>query len=493
MAISRNQACPCGSGKKYKKCCMNKDKVIDIFKLQEERFYERKHELTTMITDFVWGKMDHREHKRLQTIFDTRTGQSVDKEAVPMMFHFFTLFIHRYENGHRGIEWFYKERKNHLNSDLKAMAKRWTNLKFYPVQATEIAADVIIFEDMITKEAYPVANTYGNVPSSIKQGDGTIGLLELNNEKYYFNGVKVFMASNNLIRAKHKIESLMKTTGMAYDAVMMEYTLEVLAVMLSGDKQHRYNNEDIAILEDLGLEHLPVYSGDFLAFFKEKTKGKKENTIRKYRESLQDLNEVLKRNHIVDLIEIEEKTWKSLLSKDYFDMFEVMTKTQITDFLSTFKAFLQWMKRNKKGMLWTGLADFIKEEESQFINAVQLPHTFFANRHGDFGLKMNELAKLLRGEIVIDSPKIAGLFEIVKRNKQSFRVILLSGSNKELEGKQYTISGSDVHMEYLEEGLLFTGEITKGRINMWELLEMEGGYPRTAKPFLIEELNKVEV
>lgn len=74
MATSRNQVCPCGSGKKYKKCCMVKSKVVEIHKLQEERFYEQKHELTLIVTEFMWGKMDHREHDRLQAIFDKKVG-----------------------------------------------------------------------------------------------------------------------------------------------------------------------------------------------------------------------------------------------------------------------------------------------------------------------------------------------------------------------------------------------------------------------------------
>ena len=27
--LGRNELCPCGSGKKYKRCCLNKDVVVD--------------------------------------------------------------------------------------------------------------------------------------------------------------------------------------------------------------------------------------------------------------------------------------------------------------------------------------------------------------------------------------------------------------------------------------------------------------------------------
>lgn len=158
-----------------------------------------------------------------------------------MMFHFFTLFIHRYENGYRGIEWFFNERRNYLKADFKIMAKTWTNLKFRLVQAIERKNDIIIFQDMITQEKYALANYSGNVPNSVKNEEGTMGLLELYNEKYYFNGVRVFVEPNRMTNARDKVDTLMKETGMSYENVMTEYTLEVLAVMLEKNNHHRRN------------------------------------------------------------------------------------------------------------------------------------------------------------------------------------------------------------------------------------------------------------
>ena len=40
--VGRNELCPCGSGRKYKKCCLEKDKAKDIarnrIKLGEKQF-----------------------------------------------------------------------------------------------------------------------------------------------------------------------------------------------------------------------------------------------------------------------------------------------------------------------------------------------------------------------------------------------------------------------------------------------------------------------
>ncbi|MEB1809587.1 MAG: SEC-C domain-containing protein [Bacillaceae bacterium] len=486
MAISRNQPCPCGSKKKYKKCCMAKSSVVDLHKLKEERFYEQKHILSTKVTDFVWGQMNRRHLQQIELIFKKRTNKQVAQEAKQSMFHFYTLFMHRYENGFRGIEWFYKEISSQLDQALQVMAKTWTSLPFCLVHIIDYTEDTVIFEDVISKKTYPLARINENVPSQISSGYGTIGLLELHQNKYYFNGVRVFMSPDHISQAKIKVESLMKETGWTYEKVMVEYSAEVLAALLE-DPYSQLKKEDIPILEELGLEHLPAYANDVLAFYKEKTTGKKGNTVRKYRDSLHALNEVLKRNQLLNIQELDESSWIRLLSKEYFDMYEMMTKTQITDLFSTLKALMQWMKKNKKDPLWPGLATFLKAEENQFINAVQLPNSFFPNRTGLFGVKFNEFGKLIKGEIVLEGPVVEGIFEIVKCNKQSFRVALLRSPEKEIRSKnaEYTINGADVGMEFVAEGLIFEGKITKGRINMWELLELKEAFPRTAKPFFL--------
>ncbi|ADU29546.1 SEC-C domain-containing protein [Evansella cellulosilytica] len=470
----RNQKCPCGSGKKYKHCC----NVIDIHRQKEENFYEQKDVLVRMMTDFVWGKWSPRDHERMQSIFQIKTGNKLSDDEQPMLFHFFSLFMHRYENGLRGVEWFWKDRGVRLDKNLRAIAKNWPKLNFHLVQCIEKSGDIVLFQDVITNKTYPVANIEKNVPKNLTLLDGTIGLLELHNNKYYFNGVRVIQGPHEVAEAKRKIGSLMKETGLSYEEVLMEYPLEVLMVMLN--YQHwNFKRKDIPLLEELGLEHLPAYAEDFFLFYKEKTAGKKANTIRKYRESLYELNEVLKRNHFLHLDDVQPDEWARLLSKDYFELFETMTKTQITDLISVLNAFVKWHKSNNKSKLWNGLSEFLNNEEVQFLHAVQFQNSFFPNR-GSY--KMNEFVKMLKGDITPDSEKEEGVFEIIKRNKQSFRVT--KWSNKSNKGAEYTISGADVNIDYVEEGLIFSGKIAKGRINMWELIELESVYPRTAKRFL---------
>lgn len=370
MKVGRNDPCPCGSGKKYKKCCMEKDNIIQLNKILEERFYEQKEQLVGQLLQFLERKFrtNKKEMDQLKETYEKKLAENKNIDDNIGLFNFYSFFIHRYSNGLRGVEWFYEEIGHHLEDTLKTMAKTWTELKFQLVHMIDRKQDVYIFEDVITKETYPVAKHNENVPERIEHGSGTLGLLELHNNKYYFNGVRLYVDPIRVSQGKNKIETLMKKTGLTYEQLLMEYPLEIMNAM--NDDLQLIKEEVAAIIDDLQLS-IRDYTESFVLFYKEKTVGKSENTIRKYRESLKDLNALLEKNEVHDLNKVDEDTWKKLITEDYFDMYDSLTKTQVKDFLSTLKAFVKWLDENDREIIWPGLLEFLKKEENNLIEKSQ--------------------------------------------------------------------------------------------------------------------------
>ncbi|MCD8503149.1 MAG: hypothetical protein LRY71_17705 [Bacillaceae bacterium] len=103
----------------------------------------------------------------------------------------------------RGIEWYRKENKDRLLPDELAMVDTWVNLRPVIVQAVEIKGDRIVFEDVLSKQTYPVANSKENIYQPIPWY-GTIGLLEEFDQKYYFNGARSFIGPKEIERAVKK-------------------------------------------------------------------------------------------------------------------------------------------------------------------------------------------------------------------------------------------------------------------------------------------------
>jgi len=58
MNVGRNDPCPCGSGKKYKKCCLEKDKQITLYSSNNE-LEEDEWEPEDEPDDAGWGKSSH--------------------------------------------------------------------------------------------------------------------------------------------------------------------------------------------------------------------------------------------------------------------------------------------------------------------------------------------------------------------------------------------------------------------------------------------------
>lgn len=103
----RNDPCPCGSGKKYKQCCLRKQSEDQVLQVKERHFFERKFKLTGDLYSFLAQKQGGEwtfDHQKILP-FDHSLEYFRDG-AGNMWAYFFRV----YDNGLRGIDWFMEER-----------------------------------------------------------------------------------------------------------------------------------------------------------------------------------------------------------------------------------------------------------------------------------------------------------------------------------------------------------------------------------------------
>src|SRR5690625_1144405 len=129
MTVGRNDPCPCGSGKKYKKCCLHKENVIQLAEHRVEQFYQQKHALVKKLMSFVTEQLPYNQYQQLKTQFKKRIGKHFSEDSADEYFHYWVYMFYRFENGLRGIEWFYQENEHRLTGEEKAITKRWATLK----------------------------------------------------------------------------------------------------------------------------------------------------------------------------------------------------------------------------------------------------------------------------------------------------------------------------------------------------------------------------
>src|SRR5699024_6776529 len=150
MSVGRNDLCPCGSGKKYKHCCLKKEDKQALLAKRREQFYEDKHDLVEKIGDYLATQVPLKVYDDLKEKFQARTEHKIEEDIEESYFTFWMYFFHKFENGLRGIEWFYQYNADKLNEAELALLKNWLRLKPRLLQAVDQTEEIVFFKDLIS-------------------------------------------------------------------------------------------------------------------------------------------------------------------------------------------------------------------------------------------------------------------------------------------------------------------------------------------------------
>jgi len=250
MTVGRNDPCPCGSGKKFKKCCMKKNTVVQLRERKVEQFYQQKLRLVNQISDFIYERVSNNLYYRLKSEFKDRAKLKSDKDLGGLL-DFWLYFFYRYENGMRGIEWFLTEKGQRLSEEELGMPKRWAELRPKLVQAIDKTDSQVVFQDFFTKEKFLVSAHHENIPF-LTPWYSTLALLEPFEDEFYFNGVRTLASPSGFHKATMLVQSLMKQTGKDHEQILIEYYPELLEALR--DERDK----------DLGEKELVQYNYKFL-------------------------------------------------------------------------------------------------------------------------------------------------------------------------------------------------------------------------------------
>ncbi|MDT8858884.1 SEC-C metal-binding domain-containing protein [Alkalihalobacillus sp. MEB130] len=714
VTILRNDPCLCGSGKKYKKCCMNKENVVQIQQAKEERFSQKKHQLTEKVRMFIDSKLTYKQDQNLFTEFRNRTDRTINEHVERMFFEFWLYFFHRYENGLRGIEWFAKERASRLSGAERELVKKWASLQPKLVEAVEKRQSSIVFRDVLTNEALAVPFPSEQL-RTFAPWYGTFALIEPLGDQYFFHGVNVMIAPDGIERAKRKIEKL-QAESENKDSFLYDYYPEILATSIRNLEKEEHTTKEISVykihadllderkvgtffyeleelainewtetkkeaawlknwklyqdsevkgdvvladvfgnleiedeyatftcyseeardafLEKLGEVHLYVanvteeresvtipfnaeiqnamvqlseqvpryvsvyaqmvglidihdkipkydhlslqelveqkradeadlwlkqmeyrtylmiqedfgeveftadynsfrkklglplspfvtggalrkstvqetkpknpkpkfvtdeeailfeslgftpqtfqtfYTEDAVTFFNEKTNGKGENTVRKYRNSLFDIREMLEKSAFESWAEVDDEFWEKVIVYDFFEINGPASKSHIKEFLSTIKVFTKWLEKRKKTKVAKEVAEFISKVERELLDGAELVAHFtpFHRSRSDVNDVMADLSKVLRKKDRDYNEVIEGRFQVTKKNKNSIELKDVGG-----ELDPFTARVSSRFIPLIHEGMFLDIEIEQKNKTEFEVVDIYQVYSKEAE------------
>lgn len=157
MTVGRNDPCPCGSGKKYKKCCLEKQ-AGTVINISDAQLFSAENELISKLVAFGnRGKLLAQQEIAFKEFFAVaedapQTFWTKDKE---ISFMGWFTFDYRLPEGKRVIDLFAECKGNTLSSLEEQLLQGWlpTASGLYEVQEVERGRGIFL-QEIFTKECY---------------------------------------------------------------------------------------------------------------------------------------------------------------------------------------------------------------------------------------------------------------------------------------------------------------------------------------------------
>lgn len=179
--ISRNAPCPCGSGKKYKKCC-GANEAISITHLLEKEMGD----LQKQILQFAYTHYDIELEENFDTLKENLIIPDEDVEKFYAFVHavWFILF-EKFEDGKTILEKFISfEGKRIQRPKLRQILQSWTNARAIAGEVLQMNGNILTIKGGFTKEKLEVVLT--EEESSVIEESFFLGLILPYDQKYIF-------------------------------------------------------------------------------------------------------------------------------------------------------------------------------------------------------------------------------------------------------------------------------------------------------------------
>ncbi len=196
-SVGRNDPCPCGSGKKYKKCCLAKETAVDLEAYRADRAEEH---LRGEILRFATGA---RFQDEMLTAFQKYSGGNVEKsllmnqdslENIRFLDWFINDHIHTTEEK-RVLDLFGELRAKNLDEDQKKLLEEWktSHLGAFDVESTE--GGILKLTDVFGDRTYSIEDQ--SVCDELETGMVIVVRVTSTRGKHQLAGAPLLLASDN--------------------------------------------------------------------------------------------------------------------------------------------------------------------------------------------------------------------------------------------------------------------------------------------------------
>ncbi|MBO0959076.1 SEC-C domain-containing protein [Neobacillus sp. MM2021_6] len=179
--INRNDRCPCGSGKKYKKCC-GVNEAVSITQIIENEIDELQKQLLHFAY-YHYGHEIQEDFEILESVMDIENEQ--EREFYELIHAIWFSLFEGLEDGRTIIEQFIAVEGGKIKRPkLKHILQTWTHARTIAGKVLSVENNKMKIEDGFTLEQMETIVT--NLPITIGEGDFFIGILLPYEQNYVF-------------------------------------------------------------------------------------------------------------------------------------------------------------------------------------------------------------------------------------------------------------------------------------------------------------------
>ncbi|WP_335871573.1 SEC-C metal-binding domain-containing protein [Bacillus sp. 2205SS5-2] len=159
MEIGRNEPCPCGSGKKYKKCC-GKTGSISV----QDLIHTELDTVQMQLIESVYTKINEDMAESYQTYFANHKWFAKDEEIYEMAFTIWSLFLYKNtENQTLANAFIDKYVDNILRPQSQESVAAWKQAPFVAGTVTSISDGFVTVENSLTGEFVTVKESDSDI------------------------------------------------------------------------------------------------------------------------------------------------------------------------------------------------------------------------------------------------------------------------------------------------------------------------------------------
>jgi SEC-C motif len=185
MSVGRNELCPCGSGKKYKKCCGVVTPITELRSRHEQKLQKEYAGWVERLNHFVGGQVTNEAISDARSRFAQEIGLTEDTIMRPeWAAHFFNWFVlDEKVGGTTMLENYVKQHGRRMEPDLR---KAFTGLHLNAYEIVDIDRDVLTVRQPLTEEEHYLLRS-NNL--NVEKGQIIVGrLLNLGLRDMLFSG-----------------------------------------------------------------------------------------------------------------------------------------------------------------------------------------------------------------------------------------------------------------------------------------------------------------